>query len=118
MWLMSNSPPARRTARCSSTMLEYWTGISQPPNSTSRPPSRWWAENKGVRLSISIWGPGQQAVALLQRRPDAVDVVVVLELLKKRADFGPLRLGEFWKILRHVAEFARDDRPSVLRQPL
>ena len=28
-----------RTARCSSVMLEYCTGISQPPNSTIRPPS-------------------------------------------------------------------------------
>src|ERR1041384_7523401 len=48
---MSKAPPARRTARCSSTMLEYWTGISQPPNSMSLPPSLWCAEKSGVRFS-------------------------------------------------------------------
>ncbi len=34
MWLTSNTPTLRRTARCSSTSEEYWTGMSQPPKST------------------------------------------------------------------------------------
>ena len=36
MWLMSNSPAAVRTAWCSSTMLVYCTGMSQPAKSTMR----------------------------------------------------------------------------------
>src|SRR5262245_30264817 len=48
---MSKMPAALRTARCSSTMLEYCTGISQPPNSMSLPPRRWCAANNGVRFS-------------------------------------------------------------------
>ena len=38
---MSNRPAACRTARCSSVMLVYCTGISQPPNSMSLPPNLW-----------------------------------------------------------------------------
>ena len=40
-----------RTARCSSTMLEYCTGISHPPNGTSRAPALWWTANSGVRFN-------------------------------------------------------------------
>src|SRR4051812_15867703 len=35
-------------------MLEYWTGISQPPNSTRRAPSFWWAAKSGVRFRVPI----------------------------------------------------------------
>ena len=38
----SNSPARSRTARCSSRMPAYWTGISQPPNSMSFAPSAAW----------------------------------------------------------------------------
>src|SRR5215204_3963698 len=51
MWEMSKMPAAFRTARCSSTMLEYCTGISHPPNSISLPPSFWCAAKIGERLS-------------------------------------------------------------------
>src|SRR5262245_3285715 len=34
MWLTSNNPARVRTARCSSTMPEYSTGMSQPANGT------------------------------------------------------------------------------------
>src|SRR5206468_8242029 len=51
MWLMSKSPTARRTARCSSTMPVYWTGISQPPKGTIRAPALTWTSRSGVRLS-------------------------------------------------------------------
>src|SRR6266404_324227 len=47
---MSKIPAALRTARCSSIILVYWTGISQPPNSMSLAPSFWWAEKSGVRF--------------------------------------------------------------------
>jgi len=36
-----SGPADLRTARCSSVMLVYCTGISQPPNSMSLPPSLW-----------------------------------------------------------------------------
>src|SRR5688572_558412 len=49
---ISKTPAARRTARCSSTMLEYCTGISQPPNSTIRPPNFKCASYSGVRFNI------------------------------------------------------------------
>ena len=48
MWLMSNRPTRWRTAWCSSTIVEYWTGIDQPPNSTSRPPWAWCQSCSGV----------------------------------------------------------------------
>src|SRR5437867_6907851 len=51
MWLMSKSPTARRTARCSSTMPVYCTGISQPPKGTIRAPALTWTSRRGVRLS-------------------------------------------------------------------
>src|SRR5438552_2354291 len=51
MWLMSKRPTARRTARCSSTMPVYWTGISQPPEGTIRAPALTWTSRSGVRLS-------------------------------------------------------------------
>ena len=50
MWLMSKIPAERRTAWCSSTIDVYWTGISQPPNSMSLPPSCWCAVKRGVRF--------------------------------------------------------------------
>src|SRR5690349_11199297 len=49
---MSNTPAACRTATCSSMMLVYCTGISQPPNSISFPPSFWCALNSGVRFML------------------------------------------------------------------
>ena len=39
MWLTSKSPTATRTARCSSMMPVYCTGISHPPNGTMRAPA-------------------------------------------------------------------------------
>src|SRR5580765_6337363 len=54
MWLTSNKPARVRTAMCSSTIPEYSTGISQPPNSTIRAPSARWRALSGVFFS----GPG------------------------------------------------------------
>src|SRR5262245_33751553 len=51
MWLTSNRPARVRTARCSSTMPEYSTGMSQPPNSTIRPPLERCLALRGVFLS-------------------------------------------------------------------
>ena len=61
----------------------------------------------------TIW----QNDLLFYRRPDAVDVVVVVERLQKFADFGALRVGQFGKLLRNVADFARHHRPAVWRKP-
>src|SRR6266481_5940017 len=49
MWLTSKRPAAVRTARCSSRMPRYETGISQPPNSMSFAPRRRCASQSGVR---------------------------------------------------------------------
>ena len=54
IWETSNIPARSLTARCSSRMLVYWTGISQPPNSTIRAPSATWASYKGVRFMDTI----------------------------------------------------------------
>src|SRR5580765_3358650 len=47
---MSNNPAALRTARCSSTILVYCTGISQPPNSINFAPNFWCVGYNGVRF--------------------------------------------------------------------
>ncbi len=54
MWLTSNSPARVRTARCSSVMPEYSTGMSQPANSTIRPPLARCRALSGVFL-IAGW---------------------------------------------------------------
>ena len=46
---MSNSPAAVRTARCSSMMPVYCTGMSQPPNGTMRAPRATCQSYSGVR---------------------------------------------------------------------
>jgi len=53
------------------------------------------------------------APRLFHRRPDAVNVVVVVERLQKFAHLGALRVGEFGKIFRHITEFTRHNRPAV-----
>src|SRR5262245_35411405 len=52
MWLMSNTPAPVRTAVCSSTMLVYCTGMSQPPNSAMRAPWELCQSNRGVRKAM------------------------------------------------------------------
>src|SRR5688572_30393813 len=51
MWLTSKIPAFVRTARCSSVMPEYSTGMSQPPNSTIRAPIDRCRACSGVFLS-------------------------------------------------------------------
>src|SRR3990172_7781923 len=43
----SNRPALLLTARCSSRIPAYWTGISQPPNGTILAPSCRWTSNRG-----------------------------------------------------------------------
>ena len=52
MWLTSKRPAAVRTAVCSSVMVVYWTGMSQPPKSTMRAPWPRCQSYKGVRSPI------------------------------------------------------------------
>src|SRR5689334_22810242 len=47
----SNSPARSRTARCSSRIPRYCTGISQPAKSISRAPSATWRSRSGVSCS-------------------------------------------------------------------
>src|SRR5438045_3920498 len=56
MWQRSKAPAACRTARCSSRMPRYWTGMYQPPNSTRRAPSRSCSARSGVcrRFAVSV----------------------------------------------------------------
>src|SRR6185312_13366715 len=49
---ISKMPAAFRTARCSSVMLVYCTGISQPPNSINFPPSFWCVAKRQVRFNM------------------------------------------------------------------
>src|SRR2546421_1440740 len=49
MWLTSKMPARWRTAACSSRIPWYWTGISNPANSTIRAEAARWAECRGVR---------------------------------------------------------------------
>ena len=67
MWLTSKRPTARRTARCSSMIPVYCTGMSQPPKGTIFAPALTWTSRSGVRLSgvdavVSViwmpWMPG------------------------------------------------------------
>src|SRR5436190_18621126 len=53
MWLTSKSPAAVRTARCSSVMPEYSTGMSQPANSTMRAPCDRCRALSGVFLKVA-----------------------------------------------------------------
>jgi len=60
MWLTSNNPARSRTARCSATIPEYSTGISQPANGTMRAPEARCRALSGVFLSgatavCSMW---------------------------------------------------------------
>ena len=48
MWLTSNIPARSRTARCSTPMPEYSTGMSQPPNGTILAPKARWRAWSGV----------------------------------------------------------------------
>ena len=52
MWLTSNSPARVRTAMCSSTMPEYSTGMSHPPNSTILAPRARCRACSGVFLRV------------------------------------------------------------------
>ena len=45
-------------------------------------------------------------------------IIMFVERVEKFADFILLRLGEFGKLLRNVANFARHDRPAVGGKPL
>jgi len=42
-----------------------------------------------------------------------MDVVVVVERLQKFPDFGALRVGELWKLFRHITQFTRHNRPAI-----
>ena len=71
-------PRGSRTARCSSRMPAYWTGISQPANGTSRAPAATWRSYRGVRFSVSVpaaiacrtlsAGPGRSAARRVRGR--------------------------------------------------
>src|SRR5262245_13390120 len=78
----SNSPARSRTARCSSRMPPYWTGIIQPPNSISFAPRASWRSRSGVwwtavstvsATSGSAGGPGDRARAARRLVPPGRD---------------------------------------------
>ena len=62
----SNRPTRSRTARCSSMIEPYCTGISQPPNSIRRAPSSRWRSVSGVR-----WTVGSSASVTIRSPPTA-----------------------------------------------
>ncbi len=70
MWETSKTPALVRTARCSSMIELYWTGISQPANGTSRAPAATWRSCSGVRFSVSAPAAiGDGTVPTLPCRP-------------------------------------------------
>src|SRR5438093_4576883 len=52
MWERSKSPARLRTARCSSRIVEYCSGMSKPANSTMRAPAAMCLPYSGVRAAI------------------------------------------------------------------
>src|SRR6476646_3939045 len=82
MWDRSKRPARSRTARCSSRIPLYWTGIIQPPNSMSLAPSASWRSRSGVwwitASVVSVTSgsvPGRGDGAGLQRGVAARDLV-------------------------------------------
>src|SRR5262245_33840 len=61
MWERSKRPARSRTARCSSRMPLYWTGIIQPPNSISFAPSATCRSRSGVSWTGVSTAPGASA---------------------------------------------------------
>ena len=55
---------------------------------------------------------------LLHRRPDAMHIVVIVQVIEKLADFRLLLFGQAREVLRHVADLAGDDGPAVFGEPL
>src|SRR5579864_2838385 len=64
MWLTSKSPAAVRVARCSLTIPEYSTGMSQPPKLTILAPRRRCVELSAVLRSCVV-------VASITNGPDS-----------------------------------------------
>src|SRR6267143_5887318 len=64
MWLTSKRPTDLRTVRCSSTMPEYWRGISQPTNSMKRAPADRCQSYNGVRDAIGSGTRGRMKAFL------------------------------------------------------
>ena len=53
MWERSKTPTASRTARCSSSSLSYFSGMSQPPKSVNFAPRVSWTGCSAVCLMFS-----------------------------------------------------------------
>src|SRR5207237_4438821 len=91
MWLTSKRPAALRTAACSSRMLEYCWGSSQPPKLTILPPSAWWRSNSGVRRGCPSGVVGLAVLLLLGKSCLTVQGVGC-EVLKQLFVVQPTRL--------------------------
>lgn len=55
--------------------------------------------------------------ALLDRRPDAVDVFVLVELMKKFAHVIQILLGKFGILFGNVTKLAGNHGPAIARKP-
>src|SRR5580692_4169569 len=113
---MSKIPAAWRTARCSSVMLVYCTGISQPPKSISLAPNFWCAEKSAVRCNMNflleriepISNPQtsnpqagwDQPARSLKSRINGLSPFLRLHLFLRRAQFKDQPFGEFHQRIR------------------
>src|SRR5260370_1037076 len=67
MWLMSKRPAALRTVECSSMIVVYCTGMSQPAKSTMRAPCAACQSCKTVRWPIRCFSEGGAIMRLCDR---------------------------------------------------
>ncbi len=72
----------------------------------------WNPSLQGLGMPDGLWRDGRSA--LFDRRPDAVNIIVVIQALQKFTDFRPLRRGKFRMRFRQIARLAGHHRPTVL----
>src|SRR5579884_855669 len=106
----SNSPARFRTASCSLRMLEYCTGISNPPNGTILAPSARWASCRAVRRSAP------ESVVVIVSSVLREDVPVLRQLaakVQREREQAPVRL----RVVEPVLAAQRGDvRADALRR--
>ena len=59
-----------------------------------------------------------EAAPLLHRRPNAVDIIMVVKRLQKLTHLRALLFGERREILGEIAELRSHDRPTIAAEPL
>ncbi len=115
------SPPSLTADPACTTSLPDAMPSAKPsssPKSSGRPAV--WGRLQCRRWLRGAWRRSSTVAksASLHRRPDPVDIVMIVQRLQKSAHFGLLLFAQLRTLLRHVAQFACHHRPPVCRQPL